>query len=131
MVENGTVCLTVLLVEDFDDSRYVIKRALEMRGGYRVVEAVNGQEAVEIVRRECPDMILMDLNLPLMDGLTATRYIRDCKDACQTVPIVAITAYDAYGMEEAAIEAGCDAYIPKPVDFDELDRTLRRLLLGW
>src|SRR5688572_15931915 len=99
MVENGTTCLTVLLVEDYDDSRYMIKRLLEMSGEYRVVEAVNGQEAVEIAQRQCPDIILMDLNLPHMDGLTATRLIRDSKVECRDMKIIALTAHDTYGMK--------------------------------
>ena len=131
MVENETTCLTVLLVEDFEDSRFVLKRALEMSGDYHVVEAVDGQEAVEIASRSCPDLILMDLNLPFMDGLMATEQIRECQRACQDVPIVAITAYDTYGIREAALEAGCNAYITKPIDFDELKRVLRQVVGGW
>ena len=128
MVANAETCLTVLLVEDFSDTRLMIKRALEM-SDYRVIEAIDGHEAVEIARRECPDLILMDLNLPQMDGLTAARQIRECKEMCRDVPIIAITAHDTYGIREAALESGCNAYITKPFDFDELERVIRQVLL--
>ena len=130
MVVNAETRLSVLLVEDFSDTRDMIKRALE-QGDFRVIEAANGFDAVEAVRRECPDLILMDLNLPLMDGLTAVRQIREIGDACEQVPIIAITAYDAYGMHEAALEAGCTAYLTKPIELKVLDRIIRQALLGW
>jgi CheY-like chemotaxis protein len=131
MVENGAACLTILVVEDFEDSRYIIRRALESRGDYQVIEATDGLEAVEMVRSDCPDLILMDLNLPQIDGLTATRRIRECKDACKDVPIIAITAHHTYGIKDAALEAGCNAYVQKPLDFDELERIIRQTLAGW
>jgi CheY-like chemotaxis protein len=131
MVEDETGCLTILLVEDYDDSRFILKRMLEMGGEFRVVEAASGQEAVEIACRDCPDLILMDLNLPQMDGLTTTRQIRECTEACKDVPVIAITAHDTYGMRDAAREAGCNAYVTKPIDFDELERVIRQTLRGW
>lgn len=123
-------CLTVLVVDDYEDGRVLLRRMLEARG-LRVTEAADGEEAVGVVRRQCPDLILMDLNMPRMDGLTAARKIRACKELCEGVPIVAVTAYDTYGMKEAAEEAGCDAYVAKPIDDDEFERTLRRLLPAW
>lgn len=119
--------LTVLVVDDYDDGRLMLKRLLELKG-FSVSEASNGEEAVESVRRRCPDLILMDLNMPRMDGLTAARKIRECRELCSGVPMVAVTAYDTYGMKEAAEEAGCDAYVAKPIDDAEFERTLRRLL---
>jgi CheY-like chemotaxis protein len=130
MARNGTTCLTVLVVDDFADARLTLKRMLEVKD-YRVLEARNGREAVEAARQACPDLILMDLNMPEMDGLAATEQIRECKDACRGVPIVAITAYDTYGMKEAALEAGCDDYIMRPIDFDQLDKVLHKFLIGW
>jgi len=124
---KGTSPLTVLIVDDFEDTRAVLRQMLETHD-YCVVEAADGQEAVEVARRECPNFILMDLHMPLVDGLTATTQIRECKGRCRNVPILAITAFDTYGMKEAALEAGCDDYITKPIVFDELDRVLRRLL---
>jgi CheY-like chemotaxis protein len=130
MRQNGTTYLTILVVDDFADARLTIKRMLELRD-YRVMEATNGREAVEAVRRNCPDLILLDLNMPEMDGLEAAKHIRECRDLCQHVPIVALTAYDTYGMKEAAIEAGCDDYLTRPIDFEQLERVLRRFLVGW
>jgi two-component system cell cycle response regulator DivK len=118
---------TILVAEDFDDTRVLLKRVL-LTSGYRVVEAVNGREAVEYVKQDCPDLILMDLNMPEMDGLEATEQIRECRELCKDVVILAITAYDTYGMKEAALEAGCDGYLTKPIDFDRLEMILGRLL---
>ena len=122
--------LTVLVVDDYEDGRALLRRLLETKG-FRVIEAADGEEAIEAVRRECPDLILMDLNMPRVDGLTAARKIRECKELCGGVAMVAVTAYDVYGMKEAAEEAGCDAYMAKPIHEGEFDRTLRRLLPGW
>jgi len=130
MNERATALVTILLVEDSDDSRRVLKLSLEANG-YRVVEAHNGREAVEAARERCPDLILMDLNMPEMDGLSATRFIRECKEPCQDVPIVVITAFDVYGMRDAALEAGCNDYVVKPIDFEALDETVRRLTSAW
>ena len=118
----GNKVKTVLLVEDFDDSRYMMRRLLEM-SGYRVIEATNGREAVEFARRECPDLILMDLSLPVMDGISATRYIRELENICE-VPIIAVSAYDTDDIYEAARKAGCNEYMTKPVDYDHLDRVM-------
>jgi len=99
--------------------------------GFRISEAANGEEAVEAARRECPALILMDLNMPRIDRLTAARKIRGCKELCRGVPMVVVTAFDTYGMKEAAEEAGCDAYPATPIDQAEFDRTLRRVLPAW
>jgi two-component system, cell cycle response regulator DivK len=118
---------TILVAEDFDDTRALLRRVLQT-SGYRVVEAVNGREAVDLVKQDCPDLILMDLNMPEMDGLEATEQIRECRELCKDVVILAITAHDTYGMKEAALEAGCDGYLTKPIDFDRLETILGRLL---
>jgi CheY-like chemotaxis protein len=117
---------TILVVEDSNDTRNVLSFSLT-KYGYKVVTAVNGKEAVNVALSERPDLILMDLNMPLMDGLTATGEIRE-HDELRKVPILAVTAYDTYGMKEAAEEAGCDGYIKKPIDFNRLDTILRRIL---
>ena len=127
MAQSGAACPTILVVDDYEDTRVMIRSALEARG-YRVLEAANGEEAVEAARRECPDLILMDLNMPFMDGLEAAKRIRECKELCQSAPILAITAFDTYGMEEAALEAGCNGYIRKPLDTEEAERTLRSFI---
>lgn len=118
---------TVLVVDDSADTRAVLSRTLARRG-YRVVEAADGREAVETAQRVCPDLILMDLNMPVMDGLAATERIRELKEKCGDVAIVAVTAFDTYGMKEAATEAGCDAYLLKPLALDELEAVVERLL---
>lgn len=116
----------VLVVEDFDDTRRMLRRLLEM-GGCRVVEAANGREAVELAGRERPSIILMDLNMPVLDGFTATLRIRE-NDAVSDVPIVAVTAYDSAESRAAARAVGCDEYVAKPVDFDQLMELIKRLV---
>ena len=118
---------TILVVEDSDDTRAIIRLELE-RWGYTVVEARNGREAIELIERLCPDLILMDLNMPEVDGLTAAQAIRKYNEQCAGVPILAITAYDTFGIEEAAREAGCDAYILKPLDMPQLEKTVSGFL---
>lgn len=118
--------LTVMVVEDFEDNRFMMRRLLEM-SGYRVLEAINGEEAVEIARREHPSLILMDLSLPLLDGLAATRRIRQVKELSQ-VPIVAVSAHDTADFHADALAAGCNDYVTKPIDFDQLEALLSRLL---
>lgn len=127
MRQNTTDLLTVLVVDDYEDARLTLKRLLESRA-YRVIEATNGQEALDRVGHGCPDLILLDLNMPRMDGLEAAQRIRRSNEECAHVPIIAITAYDTYGMKEAALEAGCDDYIVRPVDLKELERILTRYL---
>lgn len=129
MIVKGPSTLTVLVVDDFEDTRAVLRRMLETHN-CRVVEASDGMEAVEMARRACPNLILMDLNMPTLDGLAAAQQIRQCEELCRGVPILAITAFDTYGMREAALEAGCDDYLTKPINVDELDRVLDRLLGG-
>jgi two-component system cell cycle response regulator DivK len=129
MGNSGGYTLTVLVVEDNDDTRTVIRFELE-KSGYQVIEARNGQEAIALAERACPDLILMDLNLPKVDGLTAAQAIRRLGEKCADVPILAVTAYDTYGIEEAAREAGCDAYIKKPIDFPDLEKTVSGFLYG-
>jgi two-component system cell cycle response regulator DivK len=122
---NGTLA-TVMVVEDFEDNRFMMRRLLEM-SGYHVLEAVNGQEAVEIARRERPNLILMDLSLPLLDGLAATRRIRQ-EESLRDVPIVAVSAHDTADFHADALAAGCNDYVTKPIDFDQLEALLAKLL---
>ena len=95
--------------------------------GCRVSEAQDGQEAIDIVSRECPDLVLLDLNMPKVDGLAAAETIRKIAGQCEHVPIIAITAYHTYGIEDAALAAGCSNYIRKPINQDEFERVLLRL----
>jgi CheY-like chemotaxis protein len=115
---------TVLLAEDSQDTRAMLKRAFEIKG-YHVLEAEDGQEALKMARRHRPSLIVIDLNMPVLDGLEAVKNLRQVEGPGEQVPIVAITAYDVPGMEDAALETGCDRYLRKPLDLEELDRALR------
>lgn len=116
---------TVLIVEDYPDTRLMMKYLLQ-RFGYEVIEAADGQEAVDKVKQANPDLILMDISMPVMDGLTATQIIRKT-DGFATVPIIAVTAYGKSYYRQA-IEAGCDDLINKPLDFDNLEPILEQYL---
>ncbi len=126
MTELNDDRATVLVVEDFEDNRFMMRRLLEM-SGYRVVEAVNGKQAVEKAQSERPDIILMDLSLPMLDGLAATRQIR-AQDGHSKVPIVAVSAHDSADFHAEALAAGCNEYVTKPIDFDQLVQLLSRLI---
>ena len=115
---------TVMVVEDYDDTRLMLRQALEAKG-YRVLEAVNGQEAVDLSRREHPDLILMDLDLPILDGIAATQHIRQ-QPEMDEIPIVAVTAYPMSYTRVKAFAKGCNEYMAKPIDFAELEDVLNR-----
>jgi CheY-like chemotaxis protein len=117
---------TIMVVEDYDDTRLLLKKGLEGMG-YSVLEASNGQEAVEISDREHPDLILMDLDLPILDGILATQLIRQQKEM-HGVPIVAVTAYPMSYTRVKAFAEGCDEYMAKPIDMTELARLVNRYL---
>lgn len=118
--------LTVLLVEDTEDNRYMMRRLLEMTG-YRVVEAMNGEEAVKMAKAESPQLILMDLSLPVIDGLAATRLIRKLPKL-ESTPIIAVSAHDTSDFQTEAIDAGCNSYLTKPIDFNELEQLIATLI---
>ena len=115
-----------LVVEDFEDSRFMMRRLLEM-AGYNVLEASDGEQAVKIAVEARPVLILMDLSLPKLDGLSATRQIRQ-KKGLKAVPIVAVSAHDSPQSRTEALEAGCDEYVTKPIDFDHLNALLQRFV---
>src|ERR1051325_6705950 len=117
---------TVLLVEDTEDNRFMMRRLLEMTG-YRVVEAMNGDEAVKVAQAESPQLILMDLSLPVIDGCAATLLIRK-RPAFQSTPIIAVSAHDSSDFQAEALDAGCNRYISKPIDFTELEQLIAQLL---
>ena len=91
------------------------------------MEAENGREAVDLTRQYKPQLIIVDLNMPVLDGLETIKYVRLMKGIAEETPIVAITAFDVYGMEEAAIQAGCNEYLSKPFDLDELNKVIKGL----
>jgi two-component system, cell cycle response regulator DivK len=117
---------TVMVVEDYDDTRAMLRRILE-RKGFRVVEATNGREAVELAAVERPDLILMDLDLPILDGIEATNRIRRMGEL-RGVPIVAVTAYPMSYTRVRAFAQGCDEYVEKPFDPADVEQVLRRHL---
>lgn len=119
---------TIMVVEDYDDTRLLLRKALET-WGYRVLEAINGQEAVDIAEREHPDLILMDLDLPILDGIAATQHIRQQAEL-KDIPIVAVTAYPLSYTRVKAFARGCSGYMAKPIDFTELEQLLTRYLPG-
>jgi two-component system cell cycle response regulator DivK len=118
--------VTILLVEDTEDNRQMMRKLLEL-SGYRVVEATNGEEAVKSASEVRPQIILMDLSLPLIDGLAATRRIR-LLPGLRNVPIVAVSAHDTADFHSEALAAGCNAYITKPIDYLELEEVVNSLI---
>jgi two-component system, cell cycle response regulator DivK len=117
---------TVLYVEDTTDNRILVRRILQAEG-YTVVEAGTARETLDLIQVCQPDLILVDINMPGMDGYTlATRLKGDPRLA--RVPIVAITANVMKGDRERSLEAGCDGYIQKPIDVDQLPRQVARFL---
>ena len=116
---------TILVVEDYEDSRIFMKFLIESYG-YQVIEAADGLEAVESFRHCFPDLILMDISMPGMDGLSATREIRKFEGGKQ-IPIIAVTAHGKQ-FYQRAIEAGCNALLDKPVDLDVLEPFLNQYL---
>lgn len=131
--QMGTVtvtCKTILVVEDYRDTREMVRRFLELKG-YRVFECANGEEALAIALKERPDLILMDLKMPVLDGFMATRMLREIEHLGD-VPVIAITAYDMRARDfcDHVDELGLGGieYLPKPIDFDRLDELLAQLL---
>jgi CheY-like chemotaxis protein len=117
---------TILLVEDFDDTRLMMKMWL-VKNGYRVIEADSGEAAIRLAAAELPDLIIMDLMMPGMNGLDATQRIREHQALRQT-PIVAVSAYGADEYRAIAIEAGCDDYVSTPFEPDKLANLIETLI---
>jgi CheY-like chemotaxis protein len=116
----------ILLVEDNEMNRDMLSRRLTRRG-FQVVFAVDGQQGVDLARSEKPDIILMDMSLPVIDGWEATRRVKS-DAATRNVPVIGLTAHAMSGDREKAIEAGCDDYDTKPVELDRLIGKIERLL---
>jgi two-component system, cell cycle response regulator DivK len=116
----------VLLVEDNEMNRDILFRRLTRRG-YVVALAFDGQQGVEMAVAEPPDIILMDMSLPLVDGWEATRQVKS-HETTRKVPVIALTAHAMSGDRERALEAGCDDYDTKPVELDRLIEKIERLL---
>ena len=117
---------TILYVEDNFDNRMLVRRVLEAEG-YRVVEAENGTQGIEWLRSETPDLVLMDINLPEVDGYEVTKRFKQLP-SMSNVPVIAMTANVMKGDREKTLAAGCDGYIPKPIDIDTLPDQIARFL---
>lgn len=118
---------TVLLVEDDEDTRYVYQLTLE-RVGFRVVTAVAGDEGVQAASRELPDLVLMDLSIPEMDGWTAIRRLK-ADERTQDIPVIVVTAHAFPEDRRMAEEVGCDGFMTKPCRPPELLKEVRRLVM--
>lgn len=117
---------TILYVEDNPDNRTLVRRVL-LSEDYEMLEAVNAFDALNILKNARPDLILMDINMPDMDGYTLTARIKSMP-GFERIPILAITANVMRGDKEKTLEAGCDGYIQKPLDIDQLIREVERFL---
>lgn len=117
---------TILYIEDNDGNRMLIRRILEVEG-YHIVEASDGDQGLELAQKITPDLILMDINLPGRDGYELTGLLKGMKHLVH-VPVIAMTANVMKGDREKSLEAGCDGYIQKPVDVDQLPAQVARFL---
>jgi len=117
-MSEKTSLTTVLYIEDDDANRTLVKRVLEAEG-YRVLEAKNGPQGIEVAQRERPTLILVDINMPEMDGYQVTARLK-ALDELRAVPIIALTANVMMGDREKTLAAGCSGYIQKPIDVDRL-----------
>ncbi|MEP6635809.1 MAG: response regulator [Acidobacteriota bacterium] len=116
----------VLIIEDHEDTRFMLRTILEL-SGLRVTEAGDGEAGLRAAEEQRPDLVLMDSNLPRMDGLTTTRLIRE-RESGRNLPVIIVSGRADPASQKAAFAAGCDWYLVKPIDFDELDRLLRSCL---
>jgi two-component system cell cycle response regulator DivK len=117
---------TILYIEDNFDNRLLVRRVLEAEG-YRVIEAEDGVQGLDYLQSETPDLVLMDINLPELDGYEMTKRLKQLPSMTK-VPVIAMTANVMKGDREKTIAAGCDGYIPKPIDIDALPVQIARFL---
>ena len=119
--------IKILYVEDNDDNVYMLKMRLELLGEFEVLAAEDGEKGCEIALRERPDIILMDLEMPVIDGWEATRRLKG-NPQTHDIPVIALSAHALAGEREKAMAAGCDEFDTKPIEFERLVATVRRLL---
>jgi CheY-like chemotaxis protein len=117
----------ILYVEDNDDNVYMLKMRLDLTGSYEVLVAEDGERGVTMARAERPDLILMDLELPVVDGWEATRRLK-ADPATRNIPVIALSAHALAGAREKALAAGCDEFDTKPVEFDRLLAKIEHIL---
>ena len=121
--------IKVLYIEDNDDNVYMLKMRLELLDEFEVLTATDGEKGCEMAAAERPDIVLMDLEMPGIDGWEATRRLKSNPDT-RDIPVIALSAHALAGSREKALAAGCDEFDTKPVEFDRLVATLRRVLAG-
>lgn len=126
MKNNLSPIINILIVEDDESNRAVIKKSLETKG-FNIIESENGREALKILKTYKPDLILMDILMPTMNGYETTRIIKNKKE-WKNIPIVAFTALATRNDKEQALAAGCDAYICKPITGEELSIEIKKIL---
>jgi CheY-like chemotaxis protein len=119
--------IKVLYIEDNDDNVYMLKMRLELLGEFEVLAAEDGEKGCEMAAAEQPDVILMDLEMPVIDGWEATRRLKS-NPQTRDIPVIALSAHALAGAREKALAAGCDEFDTKPIEFDRLVGTLRRIL---
>ena len=117
---------TVLIVEDNPNNRMIMRDMMEVQG-HRTLEAVDGPAGLDMALKHKPDLILMDVQLPGMDGYEVTRRLK-AHDDTKAIPIIAVTSFAMKGEEDRAREAGCDAYLSKPIDIHKLVETVQKFL---
>jgi CheY-like chemotaxis protein len=117
----------ILYIEDNDDNVYMLKMRLELLGDFEVLAAENGEKGCEMAATEQPDLILMDLEMPVVDGWEATRRLKG-SPTTHDIPIIALSAHALAGEREKALAAGCNEFDTKPIEFDRLVATMRRVL---
>jgi CheY-like chemotaxis protein len=117
----------VLYIEDNDDNIYMLKMRLELLGDFEVLAAEDGQKGCEMAATEQPDIILMDLEMPVVDGWEATRRLKG-NPQTRDIPVIVLSAHALAGERERAIAAGCDEFETTPIEFDRLVATMRRVL---
>jgi two-component system cell cycle response regulator DivK len=126
MDQDSAKKFVILVVDDSADHVAMLSLDLQTQG-YRVVTATNGEEAVSVAAYTLPNLILMDVSMPQLDGLGATRRIRE-QEALREIPVIAVTAFGTEGFQRAAYDAGVSGYLTKPIDFDRMHRLVARLL---
>lgn len=126
MSEEKSQNTTILVVDDVTDNLILISLALQNKG-YRVLTASSGEEAIKVALSAKPDLILMDIAMPDVDGLMTTRRIRKHPEL-RHMPVIALTAFNTQGFQQAALEAGFDGYLSKPIDFEKLNNLMNVFL---
>jgi CheY-like chemotaxis protein len=126
---GGGLVIRVLYVDDNEDNIYMLKMRLELLGDFEVLVAEDGERGCEVAARERPDIILMDLEMPTIDGWEATRRLKS-QPQTRDIPVIALSAHALSGEREKAIAAGCDEFDTKPIEFERLLSTLQRFGAG-